>query len=105
MLVVNGDAGLDPLHITAHVGETVRLSSEGSSDPDGDHLTFDWWVYAEAGSYPGDVSITNASSMEASLVIPENTVGGEIHVILTAHDNGEPVLYRYRRIIVTVGKE
>ena len=38
MLVVNGDAGLDPLHITANIGETVPLSAEGSSDPDGDRL-------------------------------------------------------------------
>ena len=105
MLVVNGDAGLAPLHITANIGETVHLSAEGSSDPDGNHLAFDWWIYTEASSYPGDVSITDASSMEASLVVPENAVGTEIHVILTAYDDGEPALYRYRRIIVTVAKD
>lgn len=43
--------------------------------------------------------------METSLVVPENAVGAEIHVILTAHDDGEPALYRYRRIIVTVAKD
>ena len=105
MLVVNGDAGLDPLHIAAHIGETVPLSAEGSSDPDGNRLAFDWCIYTEASSYPGDVSIMNASSMEASLVVPENAVGTEIHVILTAYDDSEPALYRYRRVIVTVTKD
>lgn len=33
------------------------LSAEGSADPDGDSLRFEWIVYREAGSYAGQVAI------------------------------------------------
>ena len=38
--------------IKAKPGSKVSLSAAGTSDPDGDSLTFSWWQYAEAGTYP-----------------------------------------------------
>ena len=35
--------------ITAKPGERVDLSATGSTDPDGDALSFEWFCYAEAG--------------------------------------------------------
>jgi len=48
----------------AVVGDTIRLDASGSSDPDGDNLTFDWSVQTPDGS---DVSVS-ASSAETHFV-------------------------------------
>jgi hypothetical protein len=36
--------------LRARPGDRVDLSAEGSSDPDGDALSYEWFCYAEAGS-------------------------------------------------------
>ena len=40
-----------PAELTAKPGERVNLSAEGSSDPDGDALSYEWFYYAEAGTF------------------------------------------------------
>lgn len=45
--VLNGDRTERVLHLTAKPGETVTLSAEGASDPDGDTLEVRWWIYPE----------------------------------------------------------
>ena len=49
-LVVNGIGGSAPLTIRACPGQAVPLSAAGSTDPDGNALTFKWWTYGEAGT-------------------------------------------------------
>ena len=39
-----------PAELTARAGERVDLSAEGSTDPDGDALSYEWFCYAEAGT-------------------------------------------------------
>jgi len=88
--------------LTVKSGQTVQLSAVGTSDPDGDKLSCRWFVYREAGDYNGTISIQNSNAKEASFTAPDVTRAGNIHVILEVKDDGEPNLYSYRRIIVSV---
>ncbi|MCL6543902.1 MAG: DUF1593 domain-containing protein [Bryobacteraceae bacterium] len=92
-----------PKDIAARPGSTVRLSVAGSSDPDGDTLRYSWWQYREPGSYPGEVSIQDASSATALLQVPADAKPSQtIHLIAEVTDTGKPPLTRYARVIVTV---
>ncbi len=99
--------------ITARPGERVELSAAGTSDPDGDALSYDWFVYEEAGtrgmtsSRSGvKLEVQNADQQQAWLtvktdrVVPPGT--GTIHVIVAVTDHGLPRLTRYRRVIIDV---
>jgi hypothetical protein len=84
-------------------GATVKLSAEGTSDPDGDKLTFRWWQYQEAGSYDGTIKIRTAEKQDASFVVPGDAGKGKtIHVICEVTDTGTPQLTRYRRVVIEV---
>lgn len=89
---------------TVSPGETVQLSAEGSSDPDGDRLSFRWWQYADVDSVEARVEIRDpGSATGASLVVPDEP-GRTIHVILEVTDDGDPPLTRYRRRILTIAE-
>lgn len=100
--VLNGDKSRQVLEMTASVGSTIKLSAAGSTDPDGNSLTYSWSFYDKPSSYDRAVSIINNSSSIATVKIPENAGGKTIHIILEVHDNGTPNLYAYRRMIVNV---
>ena len=100
--VLNGDKTRKVLTMTATTGLNIELNSTGSSDPDGDSLSYTWSFYDEPSSYDGSVTIQNSSSPSAKLVIPEDAGNKTIHIILEIHDNGSPNLYAYRRVIVEV---
>ena len=88
---------------TAKVGTTISLDARESSDPDDNALSFSWWHYGEADSYPGDVVIDDADGAAVSLQIPEDAKAGDtIHIVCTATDDGSPTLRRHARIIVTI---
>jgi hypothetical protein len=83
-------------------GATVKLSARGTSDPDGDELTYRWWQYREAGSYDGAVEIRDGETQDAAFVVPEDAGAGEtIHLIVEVTDRGTPPLTRYRRVVAT----
>lgn len=101
--IVQGNETKSVVRVTAKPGSTLKLSAEGSRDPDGDDLTHDWFVYREAGSDPGDVQIELDDQSETTLVIPPDAKPDQtIHVILRLQDNGTPKLTSYRRVIVTI---
>ena len=77
--VLNGDRTKGVVRIAAKRGDKVALSAEGSSDPDGDAISFEWSIYRSA--------------------IPEGA-SGSLHVILRVRDSGTPTLFAYRRVIV-----
>lgn len=99
---VNGDQSRKVLKVSAAPGSTVKLDTNGSSDPDGDKLNYAWSFYKDSSSYKGDLEIQNSSSSSASVSIPSDASGKDIHVILELYDNGSPNLYAYRRVIVNV---
>lgn len=118
--VVNGDSGQEALFLNAKVGETLKLSAEGSKDPDGNQLSYRWFLYPEAGSassQPVAVNDVQGRRGEDNLQAPAVLTLGEAaqshtevkaqragteHLILAVTDNGAPSLTAYRRIIVTV---
>ena len=102
IVVVNGKKGLDAIQVKARAGQTVALDAARSYDPDGDVLSYKWWVMPESGSYPGEVAVSDASKPQAALTLPADAAGHTIHVICEIADNGEHTLTAYRRVIITV---
>lgn len=92
-----------PQDLTARPGDSVGLSATGSRDPDGDRLSYRWWQYRDAGTYPGAVEIRDALRPAASLTMPGDAAEGQtIHLIGEVTDDGTPRLTRYQRVVVTV---
>jgi Protein of unknown function (DUF1593) len=109
--IVNGDASKDAIKLSVKQGDTVTLSAEGSSDPDGQRLGYRWFAYPEAGTI--DVKETEPLVLKgdktrkltfvAPKAITKRKPGeGTVHVILELTDSGKPQLYSYRRVILTV---
>jgi len=103
--VCNGDKSIDILHRDAKPGGRVELTAAGSSDPDGDGLSYKWWVYPEAGSYWAEADIDSPKAVRTTVQVPEKAAGRTIHVILEVTDTGAPPLTAYRRAILQVSGE
>ena len=100
-----------PAELNAKPGDRVELSAEGSSDPDGDALSYQWFNYYEAGTFTTAnartghaVPVENANEARASFVVPTRRVlrNGTLHFIVAVTDDGTPALTRYQRVIVNV---
>jgi hypothetical protein len=100
--VLNGDRTKDVLNLSATAGETIALSAEGSSDPDGNTVRTKWWVYREAGSFRGELALSSSEGDKTSLIAPAVKKPETIHVILQLEDEGAPRLFAYRRAVITV---
>ena len=92
-----------PDAITVRSGEGFGLGAHGTTDPDGDSLSYFWFQYLEAGSYKGRVKIDGAENAIGAWVIAPKVERPEtVHFILMVTDKGRPPLSRYKRVIVTV---
>jgi Protein of unknown function (DUF1593) len=89
-----------PSQRTVEFRSGVELNAAGSSDPDGDALSFRWEIYPEPGTYRGSIEVMDADQPRAKLIAP--ATNGVVHVILTVSDKGTPALSRYGRVILTV---
>jgi len=88
--------------ITAKAGEKIILKGS-ATDPDKNQLTYQWWQYAEAGTYPKTVDIQDKDKPVAMVSIPADAVKGQtLHFILEVTDNGTPQLTRFQRIVVQI---
>jgi hypothetical protein len=105
VVVCNGDRTRHVLEIASDPGDTVELSAAGSSDPDGDELSYKWSVYKEAGTYWDAAPIRGADATDAAVIVPQEASGRTIHVILEVVDDGDPPLTAYRRVILKVSGE
>jgi hypothetical protein len=85
----------------ARPGGTVRLSAAGSRDPDGQEVTYQWWIYPEAGTYQRMPALDGSNSPQVNVNLSPDATG-EIHVVLEVTDNGQPPLTSYRRVVITV---
>lgn len=99
---VNGDVGKLTLVADQKSGKNLRLDASGSTDPDGDTLSFNWVLYSEAGTYEGLITIEGSDTKMATVVIPENAKGKSVHVILSVKDNATLSLTSYKRIVIEV---
>jgi len=104
-----------PARLTAKPGERVELSAEGTTDPDGDAVSVEWFYYNEAGTFSlssarsgQPLEIKGYDQPKASFVVPTARVmapgTGEMHILLVVTDHGTPRLTRYQRVIVEVVK-
>jgi hypothetical protein len=100
--VLNGDRSKKVLSLRAESEATVKLSAEGTTDPDGNSVTVAWWIYTEASSLKTSVSLTKSDGLTTEVVLPKVNKPGSVHVILQAEDDGTPKLWSYRRAVIDV---
>lgn len=102
-----------PQFLEAKKGDRIELSAVGSTDPDGDALSYHWFFYSEAGTFSVSsartgqpIAINNFDQQKAWFTVPTSRIMppgvGTIHIILAVTDHGSPRLTRYKRIIINV---
>ena len=74
----------------------------GTTDPDGDALSYLWFQYPEPGSYPEPIELYAENLYRLFIRAPEVDEPETTHFILAVTDKGTPPLTRYKRVIVNI---
>lgn len=90
--------------ITVRSGQGFALNAGGTSDPDGDNLSYLWFQYPEAGSYKTNIPFGLAENQYRihNIIAPVVSRPETAHFILKVTDKGNPPLTRYKRVIVNI---
>ncbi len=99
---VYNDATTRVLQKTVSPGELVTLDATGSSDPDGNKLSYKWWQYDEPGTLGEHIRLKGDNDIRATFVAPQVSDTRTLHVILEVTDDGIPQLTGYRRVVFTI---
>lgn len=99
---LNGRDVPEILRIDAKSGETITLEPSGSTDPDGNKLSFEWFEYPEAGTNQLPSMIISPHQEKTEIVLPVVKNEATSHFILRIRDDGDPPLCSYRRVVVTI---
>jgi len=108
--VLNGDKTRNIIEIAARSGDVVKLSADGSSDPDGNTIETRWWIYQEAGTlrdargrnFPPGITLSATNGFTTTVAAPKVTKPQTLHLILEVRDSGTPKLWAYRRAIINL---
>ena len=92
------------MKLTVKSGDTVLLSAEGSKDPDGNQLNYQWIYYREVGTFESGrpLQVENKDQKNARITAPLVSKPETIHIILAVTHDGTPGLTRYQRVILRV---
>ncbi|WP_114750294.1 DUF1593 domain-containing protein [Pleomorphovibrio marinus] len=90
-----------PIYLEFKANDMVSLNASISTDPDGDELSFHWFLYEEIYKPEEPVALDISDEGKVvSFTMPSLPNGGQLHLILEVSDNGSPALTRYRRVIL-----
>lgn len=100
--VICRDTSHHIMNMKAEINDTILIDASESFDPDGNALTFNWWVYPEPSGITYQSNISPKQGEIVNFVFDEAFQNKRIHLILEISDDGQPSLTSYRRIIINV---
>jgi hypothetical protein len=81
----------------------ISLDATGTTDPDGDHLTFEWSVYPHDPVVVAAVMIRGGDTASPQIEVSPTLTGKTLPILLTVRDSGTPRLTHYGRVLLQVG--
>ncbi len=89
--------------LTVTSGENFWLDADGTTDPDGDNLSYLWFQYTETGTLKTPVKFLIAENLyRVLLTAPDVKTPQTTQFILKVTDKGKPALSRYKRVMLTI---
>ena len=83
-------------------GQVVTLNASGTTDPDGDNLTFEWNIYPHDPEIAKCVKFRGGETSVTRVEVGAVPMGKTIPILLTVSDSGTPSLTRYGRVLLQV---
>ncbi|MCI4592482.1 DUF1593 domain-containing protein [Sphingobium sp. BYY-5] len=92
-----------PARMTVKGGQRFVLSAAGSTDPDGDNLSYYWSHYPEVGGWSSAIASGISPNIHTvDFTAPKVDAPRDAHFIVAVTDKGSPPLTRYARVVVTI---
>lgn len=101
VITLNSNEGKAMARGVIKAGEKVELSAAGTKDPDGDSVSYKWFVYKEIGEFSGQLNFNSTTNQDLAFTMPQLNKGQKLHTVLEVKDSGEPSLFSYRIIVLT----